>query len=105
MFINIVEFPPTKSGKDDEFKEWFAWSNGVYEKSNGFISRRLLRPTGEGPTYGAIVEYESVEAFNAVHFSPEREEAWARVEPLLDGKPKAHFYEVVLRSRPGSRVA
>ncbi len=27
MFIVIISFPPIKPGKDDEFREWFAWSN------------------------------------------------------------------------------
>lgn len=27
MFINIINFPPIKEGKDAEFREWFAWSN------------------------------------------------------------------------------
>lgn len=27
MFIVIISFPPIKAGKDEEFREWFAWSN------------------------------------------------------------------------------
>jgi hypothetical protein len=27
MFILIISFPPIKPGKDEEFKEWFAYSN------------------------------------------------------------------------------
>jgi heme-degrading monooxygenase HmoA len=95
MFVNIVEFPPIKSGREDEFTEWFVWSNDVYERSDGFISRRLLRSTGEGPVYAAVVEHESAQTFMTMHHSPERQEAWAKVEPLLDGKPTAHFYTVV----------
>ena len=45
MFVNVVEFPPIKKGKDEEFRKWFVWSNTVYEKFDGFISRRLLKPT------------------------------------------------------------
>lgn len=59
MFVNIIEFPPIKRGKDEEFREWFAWSNSVYEKFNGFISRRLLKPTRGKKNYAAIVEHEN----------------------------------------------
>lgn len=44
MFVNIAEFSAIKKGKEEEFK-WFEWSNTVYEKFDGFISRRLLKPT------------------------------------------------------------
>jgi hypothetical protein len=27
MFVVIISFPPIKPGKDNEFREWFAWSN------------------------------------------------------------------------------
>jgi len=97
MFVNIVEFPPIKKGKDDEFKKWFEWSNTVYQKFNGFISRRLLKPTEEG-NYVAIVEHESEETFMAMHLSDERQKAWARVEPLLEGSPTPSFYEVIITS-------
>ena len=98
MFVNIVEFPPAKSGKEEEFKKWFAWSNTLYEKFDGFISRRLLKPTGEKKTYAAIVEHESEETFMAMHASEERQKAWEKVEPLLDGSPTSGFYEVIISS-------
>jgi hypothetical protein len=34
MFIVIVEFPPIKKGREGKFKEWFSWSNSLFEKSN-----------------------------------------------------------------------
>ena len=98
MFVNIVEFPPIKKGKDEEFRKWFAWSNTVYEKFNGFISRRLLKPTKGKKTYAAIVEHESEGTFMAMHTSEERQKAWEKVEPLLDGSPTPGFYEVIISS-------
>jgi len=44
------------------------------------------------------VEQENEETFMAMHLSDERQEAWAKVEPLLEGSPKPHFYEVILTS-------
>ncbi len=96
MFVNIVGFPPVKRGKDKEFKEWFEWSNTVYEKFDGFMSRRLLKPTRGKGKYMAIVEHESEETFMAMHISDERQQAWAKVEPLLEGSPTPHFYEVLI---------
>lgn len=98
MFVNIVEFPPIKKGKDEEFRKWFAWSNTVYEKFEGFISRRLLKPTRGQKNYAAIVEHESEETFMAMHLSEERQKAWEKVVPLLDGTPTPNFYDVIIAS-------
>lgn len=45
------------NGKDEEFREWFAWSNSVYRKFDGFVSRRLLKPARGKKNYSAIVEH------------------------------------------------
>jgi len=66
VFVNVVKFPRIKKGKEDEFKKWFEWSNTVYEKFDGVISRLLLKPTKEN-YIGAIVEHESEETFVAMH--------------------------------------
>jgi len=103
VFVNMVEFPPIKEGKDEEFKEWFEWSNTVYERFDGFISRRLLKPTRRKGNYTAIVEHESEQTFMAMHTSDERQKAWAKVESLLEGRPKPHFYEVLISSEKKRR--
>ncbi|MDD2467302.1 MAG: antibiotic biosynthesis monooxygenase [Desulfobulbus sp.] len=95
MFIVVISFPPIKAGKDGEFQEWFASSNQEFSNFKGFIKRRLLRPLGEG-NYGAIVEFENQEAFEAMHRSPAHEKAGERVKPLFDGSPTPHFYTVVM---------
>lgn len=98
MFVNLVSFSSLKPGKEAEFLEWFRWSNELYARHKGFISRTLLRPTDGRPIYAAIVEHESKETFTAMHHSPDREEAFRRVAPLFAGKPTPHFYEVVVSS-------
>ena len=95
MFINIINFPPIKEGKDAEFREWFAWSNQEYAKHKGFISRKLLKPR-EGGNYVGLVEHESYETFMAMHTSPTQAEAGKRVMPLFDGNPTPAFLEVVI---------
>ncbi len=96
MFVNIVEFPPIKKGKDGDFRKWFEWSNSVYENFDGFISRRLLKPTKGKGNYAAIVEHDTEETFMAMHLSEVRQKAWNKVEPLLDGAPTPHFYDVII---------
>jgi len=96
VFVNLINFPPVKPGKEAEFLEWFRWSNELYAKHKGFISRRLLKPTEGKSNYAAIVEHDSKETFMAMHLSKDREEAFKRVEPLLEGRPTPHFYEVVI---------
>lgn len=102
MFINLIEFPPVNAGKDREFREWFEWSNRVYARFAGFSSRRLLKANDEAGGYWAIVEHESEATFMAMHTSPERAEVWAKVEPLLAGKPTPRFFDVVISSQPAT---
>jgi heme-degrading monooxygenase HmoA len=73
-------------------------SKEVYEKFDGFVSRRLLTPTKGRGRYVAIVEHESEKTFMAMHLSDERQKAWAKVEPLLKGSRIRHFNEVILTS-------
>ncbi len=95
-FVNLVNFPPIRSGKEAEFLEWFRWTNELYAKHKGFISRTLLRPIEGSTNYAAIVEHDSKETFMAMHLSKDREAAFRQVEPLFEGKPTPHFYEVVI---------
>ena len=95
-FVNLVDFPPIRPGKEAEFLEWFRWTNELYAKHKGFISRTLLKATEGSPNYAAIVEHASKETFMAMHLSKDREEAFKRVEPLFDGSPTPYFYEVVI---------
>jgi len=98
MFANLIKFPRIKKGKEEEFRKWFEWSNTVYEKFDGFISRRLLKPTRGRGNYVAIVEHESEETFMAMPLSYERQKAWEKVEPLLEGSPTPQFYEEIIGS-------
>jgi heme-degrading monooxygenase HmoA len=95
MFVVVIAFPPIKEGKDAEFREWFASSNKEFSAFKGFIKRRLLRPLAGG-NYAAIVEFESKDAFHAMHNSPAHDKAGERVRLLFDGNPTPHFYEIVI---------
>ena len=95
MFIAVISFPPIKAGKDAEFRDWFASTNEQFSTFKGFIRRRLLKPLGEA-NYAAIVEFESQDAFKAMHSSPVHDRAGERVKPLFEGNPTPHFYEVLI---------
>lgn len=95
MFVALISFPPIKAGKDAEFRKWFASSNEEFSKFKGFIGRRLLKPLEEG-NYAAVVEFESQDAFKAMHGSPAHDAAGKQVTPLFDGDPTPHFYQVVI---------
>ena len=101
MFVNWVEYPPIKRGKEEEFKQWFKWSISVYQKFDGFISRRLLQPVKEKGNYVVIMEHESEKTYEVMHFSKDVQEARKKSEPLLDGLPTPHYYEVVISSEKG----
>lgn len=95
MFLNIIHFPPIKNGKEAEFKNWFAWSNELYAKHEGFISRRLLKPL-DGGHYVGLVEHVSYQTFMAMHTSSTQAEVNVAAEGLFDNHPTPEFYELVL---------
>jgi len=99
MFVNIVEFPNIKKGRDKEFIAWFRWSNRVYSQFEGFISRRLLKSTKGKRRYVAIVEHKNEKTFMTMHLSKQRQNAWLRVDPLFKGSPKPRFYKTVVASK------
>ncbi len=94
MFVALISFPPIKSGKDEEFRDWFASSNRAFSTFRGFRSRKLLKPL-EGGNYAAIVEFEDQDTFQAMHSSAIHEKAGEQVKPLFEGKPTPRFYEVI----------
>ncbi len=96
MFINTIEMPLIKSGKESEFLEWFKWSSGVYKKFDGFISRRLLKHTKGSGSYVILMEHENEKTFMNMHSSLEQKESMAKLKSLLEGSPAAKFYEVVI---------
>lgn len=95
MFVVIISFPPIKNGKDVEFREWFASTNKQFSTFKGFMKRSLLKPLDNG-SYAAVVEFESMEFFNAMHSSPEHDIAGEHVLQLFDGYPTPSFYEVII---------
>lgn len=95
MFINIVQFPKIKEGKDAEFRQWFIDSNKAYASHPGFIRRILLKPRNPDGHYAALVEHQSHETFMAMHTSDTQTELRKRSQTLFDGNPQPVFYDAV----------
>lgn len=93
-FVNLINFPPLKPGKDGEFREWFRHSSEIFSGHQGFISRSLLKSTEGTERYAAVVEHESKETFMAMYLSDDRQRLFKKVETLIDGMPEPLFYEV-----------
>lgn len=98
-FVNLIRFPALKPGKEKDFREWFGHSSEVFARHRGFISRTLLKSSEGEDRYAAIVEHDSKETFMAMHLSEERQALFGQVEPLIEGKPEPHFYEIVVSVR------
>ena len=96
MFINTIEFPPLKPGKESEFLEWFKWSNNIYKNFEGFISRRLFQSTKGNSNYMSLVEHESEKTFMNMHTSKERQDSFAKLKPMLEGTLTAKFYNLII---------
>ena len=95
MFVNIIHFPPVVKGQDEAFRAWFVWSTEQYQSHQGFISRKLLMPIENG-NYVGVVEHESYDTFMAMHTSSTQAEARKRVDKLLQGNPKPHFFTIAV---------
>lgn len=96
MFINTIEMPPIKSGKESEFLDWFKWSSSVYKKFDGFISRRLLKHSKGSGSYVILMEHENENTFVNMHSSKDQKESMAKLKSLLEGSPAAKFYDVII---------
>ena len=96
MFMNTIEMPSIKAGKDSEFLDWFRWSNSVYKNFDGFISRRLLKQTKGTGSYVILMEHKNEKTFMNMHSSNEQKAVFAKLSPLLEGSRIAKFYEVVI---------
>lgn len=93
MLIALVRFPKVPSDHDDEFRDWFAWSNQRLADAEGLRNRRLLRATdGE---YGALVEHESAATFAAMHAAPAAAKVQERLRQVIPELPRATQFEVV----------
>jgi quercetin dioxygenase-like cupin family protein/heme-degrading monooxygenase HmoA len=99
VFVNLVDFAPLKPGKEGAFLEWFRHSSEVFAGHPGFISRTLLGPIEGASRYAAVVEHESKDTFMDMHLSDDREQLFQRVEPLVLGTSKPHFYELLISYR------
>lgn len=93
MFVAIVRFPDVPAEREDEFQQWFAWSNDELREADGLAGRRLLR-AADG-SYTAVVEHASAETFAAMHTTGVASHVQSRLGRILDEVPRAVTYEIV----------
>lgn len=94
MHIAIARFPTVPAERDQDFRDWFAWSNDQLRDTAGLKARRLLRaPDG---SYTALVEHESADTFAAMHTAEPVSKIHERLGQIVDDGPEATKYDVVV---------
>lgn len=102
MFIALVRFPDIPNDRDDDFGDWFTWSNQQLAGTDGLHSRRLLRSTNGH--YAALVEHESAASFAAMHAAPVVAQIQARLHQIVPESPHATQFNVVIETTAESGV-
>lgn len=94
MLVVIALFPAVPAEKDQQFRDWFAWSNELLRDTvTGLRERRLLR--GDDRSYVAVVELEDSATLAAMHSSEAAAQVHERLASILEEGPRATRYEVV----------
>lgn len=94
MHIAIARFPTVPADRDQEFRDWFAWSNDQLRETAGLKGRRLLR--AQDGSYTALVEHESENTFAAMHTTEPVLKIHERLGQILSDGPQATKYDVVV---------
>lgn len=96
MHIAIARFPAVPAERDNDFRDWFTWSNDQLRGTEGLKTRRLLRaPDG---SYTALVEHESAATFAAMHKAEAVTVIQEGLRRVLADAPQATSYDVVVDS-------
>jgi len=96
MHVAIARFPAVPAERDNDFRDWFTWSNDQLRGTEGLKTRRLLRaPDG---TYTALVEHESAATFAAMHNAEAGTVIQEGLRRVLGDTPQATSYDVVVDS-------
>src|SRR5688500_6936025 len=93
MIIVIAKFTTVYQGQEEEFRKWFDWSNQVLKEIPGLKSRKLAK--NRNGDYIAIVEFDTFEAFKAMHTSNIHKLIHEKTSLLFSGMPKPEFFEVI----------
>jgi len=80
--------------RDQDFRDWFAWSNDQLRETEGLKSRRLLR-SADG-SYAALVEHDSADTFAAMHTAESVAGIHGRLGQIVEDGPQATRYDVVV---------
>lgn len=81
----------TKPGSEADLESAFAESARDLNRSEGLVSRRLLR-SADG-SYMVLVEHQSRQTLAAMRKSPEHARWHAKLTSLMDGPPQHSEFE------------
>lgn len=96
MHIAIARFPAVPAERDNNFRDWFTWSNDQLRGTEGLKTRRLLcAPDG---SYTALVEHENAATFAAMHKAEAVTVIQEGLRRILTDAPQGTSYEVVVDS-------
>jgi hypothetical protein len=94
MYVAIVQFPTVPAERDQDFRDWFAWSNDQLRETAGLRSRRLLRaPNG---SYAALIEHDSATTFATMRTAEAISMIQEGLGKILNQGPQASGYDVVV---------
>jgi len=95
MHLTIAQFPAVPAERDDDFRDWFGWSNEQLVRA-GLIRRRLLRaPDG---AYTSLVDYDNLSTFAATPMAEAVSLIHRGLGPILNDAPHALRYDIVVDS-------
>ncbi len=94
MYIAIAHFPTVPAEKEQDLRDWFAWSNDQLREAEGLEGRRLLR--AHDGSYIALVEHQSAGTFAEMHASEAVSMIHAGLGSILSNGPQATQYDVVV---------
>ena len=94
MYIAIAHFPTVPAEKEQDLRDWFAWSNEQLREAEGLEGRRLLR--AQDGSYIALVEHESASTFAEMLASEAVSMIHAGLGSILSNDPQATQYDVVV---------
>ena len=92
MFVVMADVL-LKESTESEFKEWFSESNKTLSKTDGFVSRRLLK-SSDG-SYRILLQHQSKDTFEKMIDNKEHKKLNAVAVTFMIKSPTRMFYEVL----------
>ncbi len=84
---------PVRAGSEAAFEAAFAEARPLIEVSPGFLSIKILRPTGTGQPYLLLAEWRSIEDHRDGFRRSDRYQMWRNLlHPFYDPIPAVSYF-------------